>query len=75
MNRQPVSSSNVRSMGWEPGEEDPRHGTLEVEFHSGGIYQYENIPESLYEELLGASSIGRALNQDVIGSYDEHRVR
>ena len=37
MIRQPVSSSNIRSIGY-----DSMSSTLEIEFHSGGVYQYFN---------------------------------
>ncbi len=53
MERQPVSSSNVVSVGYEVDG-----STLEIEFHSGGIYQYYGVPEYVHQELLGAASIG-----------------
>lgn len=53
MNRTAVSSSNLASAGY-----DPESMVLEIEFHSGGIYQYSNVPESKYEGLMKASSHG-----------------
>jgi hypothetical protein len=41
MERTPVSSSNLVAVGYDPGSY-----TLEVEFHSGSIYQYSGVPES-----------------------------
>ncbi len=38
MDRTSVTSSNIRSIGY-----DPRSKILEVEFTSGDIYQYFNI--------------------------------
>ena len=38
MIRQPVSSSNIRSIGY-----DSESNTLEIEFHSGGVYQYFGV--------------------------------
>lgn len=77
MQRRPVSSSNVASIGWEPddSQEGESVGTLEVEFRSGHVYQYEQVPEAEYENLLGASSVGRYLNQNIVGTYDERRIR
>jgi hypothetical protein len=43
MQRQLVKSTNVRSVGY-----DASIGTLEIEFHSGGIYQYFSVPEAVY---------------------------
>jgi hypothetical protein len=51
MNRTPVSSSNLESVGYE-------NGTLEIRFHSGGTYQYSNVPEHVYQGLMGATSKG-----------------
>jgi hypothetical protein len=68
MIRRPVSSSNVASIGWEDG-------TLEVEFRSGHLYQYDDVPEEEYERLLGAGSVGRYLNAHIIGSFNEHRIK
>ncbi|WP_394854027.1 KTSC domain-containing protein [Citrobacter freundii] len=38
MIRQPVSSSNLQSVGY-----DQATSTLEIAFHSGGIYQYSRV--------------------------------
>lgn len=74
MNRRPVRSSRVSSIGFEPGE-DGASGTLEVEFRNGNIYSYAEVPQSEYQALVGASSVGRALEQTIIGTYDETRVK
>ncbi|MEM8505380.1 MAG: KTSC domain-containing protein [Cyanobacteria bacterium P01_D01_bin.1] len=60
MNRTSVSSSNLASVGY-----DPNTQTLEVEFLHGGIYQYSNVPLSVYEGLMGASSHGSYFDQNV----------
>ncbi len=52
MNRQAVSSSNIRSVGFD-------NGTLEIEFNRGGIYQYYNVPETIYQSLIAAQSVGK----------------
>jgi hypothetical protein len=43
VDRKPVSSSNISSIGY-----DPKSQTLEIEFHSGGIYQYDGVAQNLY---------------------------
>lgn len=53
MERTPVSSSNLQSVGYDSDEE-----ILEIEFYSGGVYQYFNVPPSRYEGLMSASSKG-----------------
>ncbi|TZE80651.1 KTSC domain-containing protein [Calorimonas adulescens] len=58
MERQNVQSSNLRSIGY-----DQTTQTLEIEFNNGGIYQYYNVPQIIYEGLLNASSHGKFFHQ------------
>lgn len=69
MEREPVESSNLASVGYEPATE-----TLEVEFLNGSIYQYANVPRSMYEQLLQADSKGRFLNLYIKKDYPASRV-
>lgn len=57
MERQFVSSSNILSIGYEPSSM-----TLEVEFKNGAVYQYYDVPQSIYEGLMAADSHGRYLD-------------
>ncbi|HCJ6423359.1 TPA: KTSC domain-containing protein [Enterobacter hormaechei subsp. xiangfangensis] len=54
MIRQPVSSSNLQSVGY-----DPATSTLEIAFHGGGIYQYARVPASVHTALINAPSKGQ----------------
>lgn len=47
----PVESSNIALIRY-----DPVTSTLKIAFHSGGIHQYFNVPQSIYEEFLSAPS-------------------
>jgi len=67
MVRQPVSSSNLKSVGY-------GNGILEVEFHNGGIYQYYSVPSSVYNALMNASSKGSYLATKVKGHYEYKRI-
>ncbi|MFR4634095.1 MAG: KTSC domain-containing protein [Blautia faecis] len=58
----PVSSSNISSIGYQSG-------TLYVSFHSGGLYAYSGVPESIYRELMSASSHGKYLASQIKGRY------
>lgn len=53
MERQRVSSSNLESVGYDTNDE-----ILEIKFHSGGIYQYFNVPLERFDSLMNASSKG-----------------
>lgn len=67
MLRRPVSSSNIASVGW-------AENVLEVEFTSGALYRYSGVPESDYQALIGAGSVGRYLNQHIIPNFEGQRV-
>ena len=70
MNRQPVQSSNIRSVGY-----DATAQTLEIEFHSGGIYHYFEVPESVHLGLLAAPSKGTYFHERIEDRYRYRRVR
>lgn len=67
MNMTPVVSSNISSIGYE-------NGTLYVAFHHGGLYQYLNVPESVFRELMSAPSHGKYLAAHVKGVYPYSRI-
>lgn len=69
MDRIPVESSNLASVGY-----DPARSILEVEFHSGGVYQYLDVPEHVYEGLMSAASKGSYLASEIKGNYRYVRV-
>jgi hypothetical protein len=64
MERQKVVSSNIRSIGY-----DVAQRVLEVEFFSGKVYRYADVPAELYVEMRGAESIGRYFGARVKGVY------
>jgi hypothetical protein len=71
MNRVQVSSSNLATIGY-----DAQTKTLEIEFLNGSIYQYFNVPESLYSGLMSASSHGRYFDAYIKkGGFSDKRIR
>ena len=54
MERQYVSSSNIASIGF-----DPDNMILEIEFLNGAVYQYYDVPQSIYDGLMAADSHGK----------------
>lgn len=60
MNRIPVDSSNLASVGY-----DAESLVLEVEFNNGRVYQYFDVPQGTYEELMSSSSKGGYLNKAI----------
>lgn len=69
MNRTPVTSTNILSIGY-----DPQTMTLEVEFRDGAIYQYFDVPEHVYEGFLNAASHGAYLAREIKGRFRYARV-
>ena len=69
MQRDPVSSSVIKSLGY---SDEAR--VLEVEFHTGRVYQYFLVPRALYEKLLRAESIGSFFNHEVRPNFEAQEV-
>jgi hypothetical protein len=65
----PVTSSNIKGIGY-----DKSSSTLFVVFHSGGTYQYFNVPEHLYLAFINADSKGKFLHQHVKYQYRYQKV-
>ncbi|MDO4036095.1 KTSC domain-containing protein [Clavibacter michiganensis] len=60
MNRIPVTSSNLSAIGY-----DSVTKTLEIAFKKGGVYQYVDVPKSVYDGLMSASSHGRFFDVNI----------
>jgi hypothetical protein len=65
MKRQQVESSNLASIGY-----DLENQILEVEFKHGGIYQYFEVPENIFEELMNADSHGVYFSANIRNEYE-----
>lgn len=65
----PVTSSDIRAIGY-----DKVTAILVVAFHSGGTYQYFNVPENLYSEFMSASSKGQFLHQHIKYNYRYQKI-
>ena len=65
MHRTPVLSSNIASIGYDSGT-----AVLEVEFKSGSVYQYFQIPPGIYQSLMATDAAGQS-----VGQYFNHHVK
>lgn len=63
MRREPVSSEALSSVGWDDG-------TLEIEFTSGEVYRYRDVPDLVYRQLLRAESKGTFFQERIRDRYD-----
>ena len=68
MRRRPVSSSAISSVGYDPKEE-----VLELEFSSGGVYAYYEVPPEVYAALMAAESKGRFISEEIRGRYESEK--
>ncbi len=64
MRRTAVESATMLSVGYDSLEQ-----VLEIEFTSGAIYQYLEVPATVFEELMGAESKGRYFNHEIRDDY------
>jgi len=70
MERIRVLSSMIRSVGYDRVE-----SMLEIEFCSGSVYQYSNVPQEIYAELMSADSKGGYFEANIKqAGYDYQRV-
>ncbi|MBK8983158.1 MAG: KTSC domain-containing protein [Ignavibacteria bacterium] len=69
MNRESVQSSMIASLGY-----DANISTLEVEFNSGAVWQYYDVPESIYYDLMNSGSQGKFFHSNIKGQYNEAQV-
>jgi rRNA-processing protein FCF1 len=68
---QNVNSSNLKAIGY-----DLATNTLEIEFLNGSLYQYSNVPEIVYQELMAASSHGQYFDTHIKkGGYSYRKLR
>lgn len=68
MQRTPVTSSSISSIGYE-------NNVLEIEFLDGKeVYQYSQVPEQEYNELMNAESHGKYFNQNIKNKYQYEKI-
>jgi hypothetical protein len=60
----PVSSSLIAAIGYSHGREE-----LTIQFKKGDTYVYSGVPRDVYEDLLGAESVGKFFLQVVKRKY------
>jgi hypothetical protein len=60
MKRERVNSSVIASVGY-----DARTSGMDVEFISGRVYRYFQVPPAVHDSLMSAQSIGRYFNAHI----------
>lgn len=69
MKREYVRSRMITIYGFESSS-----STLEVEFSSGAVWQYYDVPESVYYKMKNAVSLGKFFLANIKGQYAENQV-
>jgi len=62
--RQPVASTHLLSVGYHPGKQ-----VLEIEFQNGDVYRYLAVPPAIAQGLHGAASKGRYFARVIRGRF------
>ena len=72
MQRQAVTSSQIKSVGYDEAEK-----TLEIEFtNNGAVYQYYDVPKKIFDALMEADSVGGFFDRKIKqGTYAYKRVK
>ena len=68
--RQPVQSTVLAAVGY-----DAAKRFLEIEFHSGAIYRYLEVPEEIHRRLLAAESKGHFFGANIRDKFRCERVK
>lgn len=69
MLRQSVDSTDLKEVGY-----DGSIQTLEIEFNSGGVYDYFDVPQNEYLSLMNASSHGKYFAQNIKSRYKFSKI-
>ena len=64
-----LESSLIKSVDY-----DPHKKVLEIKFNNKAVYEYYNVPEYVYHELISAESHGQYANRNIFYSYRQNQI-
>lgn len=64
----PVTSSNIAAIGY-----DPEAREMHVQFKSGGIWIYADVPPEAHEEFASAESVGKHFHAHVRSKFESRK--
>lgn len=70
MERRKVSSSQIRSIGYESSSQ-----TLEVEMSDGTVWQYSRVPSEVHRRFMAAPTIASYYRDNIEEEYSRRRLR
>lgn len=62
-----IESSHLSDVEWS-------QGVLTITFRDGASYEYYDVPQGIFQELLAAGSPGRFFRENIKGQFDFQRV-
>lgn len=63
----PVRSAALKSIGYD-------RGTLWVEFHKSGLYEYQDVPATVYRDFRYDGSKGSFFDRNIRGRYKARKI-
>jgi hypothetical protein len=69
MTREPITSSHIKEVG-----HDSETNTLEIKFHNGQVYQYNNVPKSAFHQIINHPSSGSAFHRIIKTKHFESKL-
>ena len=65
----PVESSQLKSAGYDQDSDD-----LYIEFKTGVVYRYSEVPPEVFEKLTLSSSAGSYFAANIKGNYEYKKL-
>ena len=70
INLQPVDSTRIEAVGYDADSQ-----TLRIRFKSNGsVYDYDDVPQDVYDALMNSASVGRYFGESIEGVYSYTRI-
>ncbi|MGA2105641.1 KTSC domain-containing protein [Methanoregula sp.] len=69
MERLPVKSCILRSVGY-----DDTMKNMEIEFHSGLVFQYSGVPSKVYSDLVSSTAVGKYFSEKVRNRFRAKQI-
>ncbi|MHC1719227.1 MAG: KTSC domain-containing protein [Clostridiaceae bacterium] len=70
MEMQYVESSNLAAVGY-----DPNSAILQIEFKDGSAYEYYDVPQFEFDELMSSDSKGKYAHVNIYKRYSQQKIR
>jgi KTSC domain len=70
MDRKKVSSSGIRSVGYDPSSQ-----TLEIELSDGTIWQYSKVPSEVQRRFIAAPTMISFYRDSIEDDYSRKRIK